>query len=70
MGSNPTPRAYLGDLYNGIKSNNSKVSAFALMHSDRNIVRNENNEKENELYILIQLILSLKAVPSHTLTKS
>ena len=52
MGSNPTPRAYLGDLYSRVKSNKSKVSASALVHSDSNIVKNENNEKETESYIL------------------
>ena len=43
MYSNPTPRAYLGDLYNSIKSNNSRnCSISALIQSDSNIHKNEN----------------------------
>ena len=52
MGSNPTPRAYLGDLYSRVKSNKSKVSVSVLVHSDSNIAKNENNEKETGSYIL------------------
>ena len=51
MYSNPTPRAYLGDLYSRVKSNRRKVSASALIHSDSNIAKDKNNEKENESYL-------------------
>ncbi|HEY6535451.1 MAG TPA: hypothetical protein VIY08_06585, partial [Candidatus Nitrosocosmicus sp.] len=52
MGSNPTPRAYLGDLYGIVKSNKSRnCSISALIQSDSNIAKKD-NEKETESHIL------------------